>query len=77
MGSGRPRTPPTDGPPRTPPVGVIFGPAGVHVSRWDEPGWLGNTALPVIARAAIPVEQAVLIRSTAEQRQAILKELSK
>ncbi len=49
---------------------AIFGPAEVHVSRWDEPGWLGNTALPVIARAAIPVEQAVLIRSTAEQRQA-------
>lgn len=47
---------------------AFFGPAEVRISRWDEPGWLGNTAVPVLARAAVPVDQAVLIRSTIEQR---------
>lgn len=48
---------------------AIFGPSEVLVSRWEEPGWLGNTAVPVLTRAAIPVDQAVLIRSVIERRQ--------
>lgn len=47
---------------------AFFGPAEVQVSRWEEPGWLGNTAVPLLARAAVPVDQAVLIRTTVEQR---------
>lgn len=49
---------------------AFFGPTEVQISRWDEPGWLGNTAVPALARAGVPVDQAVLIRSTAELRQA-------
>ncbi len=49
---------------------AFFGPAEVQITRWDEPGWLGNTALPVITKNAIPVDQVVLIRSTAEMRMA-------
>ena len=47
---------------------AFFGPAEVQVSRWEEPGWLGNSAVPLLAHAAVPVDQAVLIRSTVEQR---------
>jgi hypothetical protein len=47
---------------------AFFGPGEVQISRWEEPGWLGNTAVPLLARAAIPVDQAVLIRTTVEQR---------
>ncbi len=47
---------------------AFFGPSEVQITRWEEPGWLGNTAVPLLARAAIPVDQAVLIRTTAEQR---------
>lgn len=47
---------------------AIFGPAEVLISRWEEPGWLGNTALPVLTRAAIPAEQAVLVRTVIERR---------
>lgn len=47
---------------------AIFGPAEAQITRWEEPGWLGNTALPVITRAAIPVEQAVLVRTVVERR---------
>ncbi|MFT3709028.1 MAG: hypothetical protein QM817_15380 [Archangium sp.] len=47
---------------------AIFGPGEVQISRWEEPGWLGNTAVPVITRAAIPVDQAVLIRTVVERR---------
>jgi hypothetical protein len=47
---------------------AFFGPAEVQISRWEEPGWLGNTAVPLLARAALPVDQAVLIRTTIEQR---------
>lgn len=49
---------------------AFFGPAEVQITRWEEPGWLGNTAVPLLARAAVPVDQAVLIRGTVEQRQA-------
>lgn len=49
---------------------AFFGPSEVQITRWEEPGWLGNTAVPVITRNAIPVDQVVLIRSTAEQRMA-------
>ena len=47
---------------------AYFGPAEVQISRWEEPGWLGNTAVPLLAKAAVPVDQAVLIRTTVEQR---------
>ncbi len=47
---------------------AIVGPAQVQITRWDEPGWLGNNAIPVLARAAIPPAQALLLRATAEQR---------
>ncbi|MFO0599077.1 MAG: hypothetical protein U0228_27455 [Myxococcaceae bacterium] len=47
---------------------AIFGPGEVLISRWEEPGWLGNTAVPLITRAAIPVEQALLLRTTVERR---------
>ncbi len=47
---------------------AFFGPSEVQISRWDEPGWLGNTAVPLLARAALPVDQAVVIRTTVEQR---------
>lgn len=47
---------------------AFFGPAEVQISRWEEPGWLGNTAVPALAKAAVPVDQAVLIRTTVEQR---------
>jgi len=47
---------------------AFFGPSEVQITRWEEPGWLGNTAVPLLARSAIPVDQAVLIRTTAEQR---------
>lgn len=49
---------------------AFFGPAEVQITRWEEPGWLGNTAVPLLARAAVPVDQAVIIRGTVEQRQA-------
>lgn len=48
---------------------AIYGPAQVRIARWDEPGWLGNTAVPVLTREAQNVDEALLIRSTAEQRQ--------
>lgn len=47
---------------------AFFGPSEVQISRWEEPGWLGNTAVPALARAAIPVDQALLLRATVEQR---------
>ena len=47
---------------------AIFGPGEVQITRWEEPGWLGNTAVPVITRAAIPVDQAVLVRTVVERR---------
>ncbi len=47
---------------------AFFGPSEVQITRWEEPGWLGNTAVPLLARSAIPVDQVVLIRTTAEQR---------
>ena len=47
---------------------AFFGPSEVQITRWEEPGWLGNTAVPLLARAALPVDQAVLIRTTVEQR---------
>lgn len=47
---------------------AFFGPAQVQISRWDEAGWLGNTAVPLLTKAAVPVDQAVLIRTTIEQR---------
>lgn len=47
---------------------AFFGPSEVQISRWDEPGWLGTTALPAITRAAVPVEQVVVLKTTAELR---------
>ncbi len=47
---------------------AFFGPGEVRISRWEEPGWLGNTAVPLLTRAAVPVDQAVLLRTTIEQR---------
>ena len=47
---------------------AIFGPGEVQIRRWEEPGWLGNTGVPVITRAAIPVDQAMVIRTTVERR---------
>lgn len=47
---------------------AFFGPSELQISRWEEPGWLGNTALPLVTRAAIPAEQVVLLRTTAELR---------
>lgn len=47
---------------------AFFGPSEAQISRWEEPGWLGNTALPIVSKAAVPVDQALLIRTTAEQR---------
>lgn len=47
---------------------AFFGPSEVRVTRWDEPGWLGNTGLPLLAKEAVPVDQAVLLRTTVEQR---------
>ncbi len=47
---------------------AFFGPSEVQISRWDEPGWLGNNAVPVITRHPIPLEQVLLLRTTAEQR---------
>ena len=47
---------------------AFFGPGEVKVTRWEEPGWLGNTAVPLLTKAAVPVDQAVLIRTTIEQR---------
>lgn len=47
---------------------AFFGPAEVQISRWEDLGWLGNTAVPALTRAAVPVDQAVLIRTTVEQR---------
>lgn len=47
---------------------AFFGPSEVQISRWEEPGWLGNTGVLVLARGAVPVDQAVLIRTTIEQR---------
>lgn len=47
---------------------AMIGPAQVKISRWDEPGWLGNTALPVLTHAAIPPGEALLLRATVEQR---------
>lgn len=49
---------------------AFFGPSEVQITRWEEPGWLGNTAVPLLARAAVPVDQAVMIRGTVEHRQA-------
>ncbi len=47
---------------------AFVGPSEVQITRWEEPGWLGNTAVPLLARSALPVDQAVLIRTTVEQR---------
>lgn len=47
---------------------AIVGPAQVQITRWDEPGWLGNTAIPVLARSGIPPGEALVLRATAEQR---------
>lgn len=48
---------------------AFFGPAQVQITRWEEPGWLGNNAVPLLTNAAVPLDQAVIIRTTAEQRQ--------
>ena len=47
---------------------AFFGPSEAQITRWQEPGWLGNTAVPALVKAAIPAEQAVLLRATVEQR---------
>ncbi|MGV3622827.1 MAG: hypothetical protein ACO1OB_18560 [Archangium sp.] len=47
---------------------AVVGPAQVQISRWDEPGWLGTNALPVLTRAGLPPSEALVLRATAEQR---------
>lgn len=47
---------------------AVVGPAQVQVARWDEPGWLGTNALPVLTRAGLPPAEALVLRATAEQR---------
>jgi hypothetical protein len=47
---------------------AIFGPGEVRVARWEEPGWLGTTAVPALARAGVPVDQALLLRTHVEHR---------
>lgn len=47
---------------------AFVGPGELQVSRWEEPGWLGTTALPLLVREGVPAEQALLLRTTAERR---------
>lgn len=49
---------------------AIFGPGEVRVTRWEEPGWLGNTAVPLLVRDGLAAEQAVLLRAAVERRDA-------
>jgi hypothetical protein len=49
---------------------AVFGPGEVRVSRWEEPGWLGNTAVPVLVREGVAAEQALLLRTVIERRDA-------
>lgn len=47
---------------------ATFGPAQVQISRWSEPGWLGNSAVPVLTREGQSLDEALLLRTTAERR---------
>ncbi len=47
---------------------AFFGPTEIAITRWEEPGWLGNTGLQKLIAEGIVADRAVLIRTTAEQR---------
>lgn len=47
---------------------AFFGPGEVRLTRWDDDGWQGNTAVPLLGRMYVSADQALLLRSTAEHR---------
>ncbi len=49
---------------------ALFGPGEVRVGRWGEPGWLGTTAVPLLVRQGVSAEQALLVRTVVERRDA-------
>ncbi len=49
---------------------AVVGPAQVKVVHFDRAGWDGTTALPLLSRAQLAPDEAVLLRTSAELREA-------